>query len=127
MVTRQRILVALLALAFIAMAFYLAERDELAPSARVGMVLFGVLLVGLPWLYLSRPHLVGSPMTRIRGWSAQLTAACALAFASWLLASTILLPIAGYASFELANRPWFGIAYLALAMAYLPLVRRLLR
>ena len=124
MAPRHYILIGVLALGFIAMAWFVASDNGIPWTQMVGYGLSGVLLVMVAIISL-RKEKAGA--LGISGWLKCVFGSYALAFATWMLGSVILLPVVGYAGFELLDRPWFGVALLLLAVLFFPFVRRYMR
>jgi hypothetical protein len=126
MAKRSYVLISALAIAFVGMLVFFSEQDNTPVREMGGYILFGVLLVGIAIVSIVRPNLIRSASVQ-GGWPRQAFGAFALAFASWMLASVVLLPVIGFAGFDLVERPWLGIGLLILAAALFPLTRRFMR
>jgi len=124
MARRHYILIGLLALGCIAMAFFVASNNDVLLRDMAGYGLFGVLLVVIAIVSLRKE---GSGSLGVPRWLKQVFGAYALAFAVWMLGSVILLPLVGYAGFELIDRPWFGIGLVLLGLLLFPITRRYMR
>jgi hypothetical protein len=125
MAKRSYVLISALAIAFAGMVWFMSRQYDTPMRDMGGYILFGVLLVTIALISILRPNLIGSA---VRGrWPRQVLGAFALAFASWMLGSVVLLPVIGFAGFELMERPWFGVGFLILAAAFFPLTRRFMR
>ena len=127
MVKRSSLLILALAIAFAGMVAFMSWQYDTPMREMGGYVLFGILLVVIALVSVVRPNLI--PSTAVRGrWPRQVFGAFALAFASWMLGSVLLLPVIGFAGFDLVERrPWFGIGFLILAAALIPVTRRFMR
>jgi branched-subunit amino acid permease len=121
---RQYILLGIMALGFVAMAWFVAWDNGIPMTQMVGYCLAGVLLVAVAVISLMKER---TGALGLSGWIKVVFGSYALAFAIWMLGSVVLLPLVGYAGFEVLNRPWFGVALLALAVLVFPIVRRYMR
>jgi hypothetical protein len=121
---RSYVLISALAIAFAGMVAFMSWQYNMPMREMGGYILFGILLVVIAIVSAFRPNLIKS--TALRGrWPRQVFGAFALAFASWMLGSVLLLPVIGFAGFELVERrPWFGIGFLMLTAALIPVTRR---
>ncbi len=127
MAKRSSLLILALAIAFAGMVAFMSWQYDTPMREMGGYVLFGILLVVIALVSVVRPNLI--PSTAVRGrWPRQVFGAFALAFASWMLGSVLLLPVIEFAGFDLVERrPWFGIGILILAAALIPVTRRFMR
>jgi cytochrome b561 len=117
------ILIGLLAISFAGMLAFLFVQPNFEPSQLGGYIGFGVLLVAIAAVSAGRKN-------RTSGSSAgskHITGAFALAFGSWMLGSLLLLPVVGYAGFEMLHTPWFLVGFFALALAWYPVTKRYMR
>ena len=127
MAKRSLVLISALAIAFAGMVAFIFWQYDIPMRELGGYILFGVLLVAIAFVSILRPNLIPSGAVRGR-WPRQVFGAFALAFASWMLGSVLLLPVIGFAGFELAERrPWFGVGLVILAATFFPLTRRFMR
>jgi hypothetical protein len=126
MAKRTYVLILALAISFAGMVAFISWQYNTSMRELGGYILFGVLLVAIAFVSIVRPNLI--PTGAVRGrWPRQVFGAFALAFASWMLGSVLLLPVIGFAGFELVERPWFGVGLFILAAALFPLTRRFMR
>jgi hypothetical protein len=126
MAKRTYVLISALAISFAGMVAFISWQYNTPMRELGGYILFGVLLVAIAFVSIVRPNLIPSGAVRGR-WPRQVFGAFALAFASWMLGSVLLLPVIGFAGFELVERPWFGVGLIILAAALFPLTRRFMR
>ncbi len=127
MAKRFYVLISALAIAFAGMVAFISWQYDTPMREIGGYILFGVLLVVIALVSIIRPNLIRSAAVRGRC-SRKVIGAFARAFASWMLSSVLLLPVIGFAGFELVERrPWFGIGLLILAAALFSLTRRFMR
>ena len=121
---RHLMLLGLLAIGGAALAWFLSEEYGASQGQIVGFSLFAALLVAAAIVSLrteSRGQL------GITGWAKCVFGSFALTFAIWLLVSTFMLPIFGYAGFELLGKPSFTVAFVVLTILLIPVTRRYLR
>jgi hypothetical protein len=117
---------ALLAIAFAGMLAFLFVQKNLESGRLGGFIAFGLVLVSIA--VISAKRQTGTESSNIAGKASKhITGAFALAFASWMLGSLLLLPAIGYTGFELLSTPWFPVGFLVLALAWYPVTKRFMR
>lgn len=124
---RSYILIAVMAIAFVAMVWFITLRNEMPMGDIRRSVLFGILLVGIALISVRQGSWVGVWRLSTGGWAKYLLGSFALACASWALTSLLLLSLIGYAGFELLQKPWFGAGLFLLVLCFFPLTRRFMK
>ena len=122
MTKRNLILVGVLAFSYLLMTAYLSyrypEQSDLLFQIAFGVVLIGAAIIGLK---VSKGSSAKKGIFRALK---ILFASYALAFAAWMLGSALLLPLFGYAGFELLKKPIFMYILLGLTLAVSPVVAK---
>lgn len=122
---RQRALLVAFTVSLATLAWFLVREYQVSSQQRFGIVLFVVLALGLALVVILRPG--DSPGASSGLVAKRFVASYAMAFALWLLASVLVLPLAGYGGFNLTERWWFSGFLLALAAAAYPVAKRWLK
>jgi predicted MFS family arabinose efflux permease len=117
---RNIIFISALIFSYIGMVLYLSYRYP-EQSDPIIHVLFGIAFIGAAVIgvFISRKFEKTKGTLRI---IKVLFASYAVAFATWMLGSVLLLPLVGYAGFELLAEPIFGILLLGGALLLTPIV-----
>ena len=120
--SRNKIFIIALGVSYLLMVAYLSyrypEQSNLFVQLTFGLILVGAAIAGL---------LLGNRIGRVKGILRVikiLIASYAISFASWLLLSTLMLPIVGYKGFMLVESHIFGYILLCVTLALLPIVSR---
>lgn len=119
---RNLIFVGALTISYLLMVAFLSyqypEQVNVLMQATFGVILVGVAVIGV---------LFSKGSSRKKGVFRALKvlfASYALAFATWMLGSVLLLPLFGYKGFELVGTPMFIYLLLGLSLLVSPFVAR---
>ena len=119
---RNLIFIGALAISYLFMVAFLSyqypEQVNILMQATFGIVMVGVAVIGV--LLSKGPSKKKGVFRAFK----ILFASYALAFATWMLASVLLLPIFGFEGFMLVEKFWFGYLLLGMTLLAAPFVAK---